>query len=39
VSKNPYISFKFSGGAKGDSVDVSWTDNQGGSDSASAKIK
>jgi sulfur-oxidizing protein SoxZ len=39
VSKNPYISFKFSGGAKGDSVDVSWTDNQGGSDTASAKIK
>jgi sulfur-oxidizing protein SoxZ len=39
ISKNPYISFKFTGGAKGDDVEISWTDNQGGSDSASAKIK
>lgn len=39
VSKNPYISFKFSGGAKGDEIALSWKDNQGGSDSATAKIK
>jgi sulfur-oxidizing protein SoxZ len=39
VSKNPYISFKFSGGAKGDEISVSWTDNKGGSDSGTAKIK
>lgn len=38
VSKNPYLSFKFEGGAAGDELKVSWTDNQGGSDSASAKI-
>jgi sulfur-oxidizing protein SoxZ len=39
VSKNPYISFKFTGAAKDDDLELSWTDNQGGSDSKSAKIK
>ena len=39
VSKNPYVSFAFTGGAKGDEVKISWTDNQGGSDSGTAKIK
>jgi sulfur-oxidizing protein SoxZ len=39
VSKNPYISFKFSGAAKGDELELSWTDNKGNSDSKSAKIK
>ena len=39
VSKNPYISFKFTGAAQGDDMELSWTDNQGGSDSKSAKIK
>lgn len=39
ISKNPYLSFAFSGGAKGDEVKISWTDNQGGSDSGTAKIK
>jgi len=39
VSKNPYISFKFEGGNKGDEIKISWMDNQGGSDSATAKIK
>ncbi len=38
VSKNPYLSFKFSGGKKGDSVDVSWVDNKGDKDSRNAKI-
>ncbi len=38
VSKNPYLSFKFEGGKKGDAVSISWTDNKGGSDSATAKI-
>ena len=38
VSKNPYLSFKFEGGAKGDELKISWTDNKGGSDSATAKI-
>ena len=39
VSKNPYLSFAFTGGNKGDEVKISWTDNQGGSDSGTAKIK
>lgn len=38
VSKNPYLSFRFEGGAKGDEIKVSWKDNTGGSDSASAQI-
>jgi len=38
VSKNPYISFKFKGGNKGDPLTLSWIDNKGNSDSAEAKI-
>ena len=29
VSKNPFLSFKFKGGAKGDKVVVTWQDNRG----------
>lgn len=29
VSKNPFLSFKFKGGAKGDKVQINWTDNKG----------
>ncbi len=39
VSKNPYLAFKFSGGSKGDTITIAWTDNKGQSDSNSAKIK
>jgi sulfur-oxidizing protein SoxZ len=39
VSKNPYISFKFTGGAKGDNVELSWADNKGASDSNTVQIK
>jgi len=39
VSKNPYLAFKFKGGAAGDKVQLSWKDNQGGSESAEAEIK
>ncbi|MCU7857729.1 MAG: thiosulfate oxidation carrier complex protein SoxZ, partial [Candidatus Thiodiazotropha sp. (ex Lucinoma borealis)] len=39
VSKNPYISFKFTGGAKGDELELAWTDNTGGSDSMTSAIK
>lgn len=39
ISKNPYLSFKFKGGAKGDKVKVSWVDNNGESDSLEAPIK
>ncbi|CAG0948153.1 sulfur-oxidizing protein SoxZ [Burkholderiales bacterium] len=29
ISKNPFLSFKFEGGAKGDKVKVTWIDNKG----------
>ena len=29
VSKNPFLSFKFKGGAKGDKVTITWMDNRG----------
>lgn len=29
VSQNPYLAFKFKGGAKGEKVQVSWVDNKG----------
>ena len=29
VSKNPFLSFKFHGGAKGEKVTVTWVDNRG----------
>lgn len=31
VSKDPFLSFKFKGAAKGDKVSVTWTDNKGDS--------
>ncbi len=39
VSKNPYLSFKFTGAAKGDKVELSWTDNQGATESETAEIE
>ena len=39
VSKNPYLSFKIKGGAKGEELEIAWVDNQGKSDSLSAKIR
>jgi sulfur-oxidizing protein SoxZ len=39
ISKNPYLSFKFTGVAKGGMLKLSWTDNTGKSDSTEAKIK
>lgn len=38
VSKNPYLAFKFKGGAKGDKVAVSWKDNKGDSRTDEAVI-
>jgi sulfur-oxidizing protein SoxZ len=29
VAKNPFLSFKFKGGSKGDKVQVTWVDNKG----------
>jgi sulfur-oxidizing protein SoxZ len=39
VSKNPYLSYQFTGGKKGDSVSISWVDNKGEKDSLTTKIK
>ena len=38
VSKNPYLSFKFSGAKAGDTLTLSWVDNTGDSDSVEAAI-
>ena len=39
ISKNPYLSFRFKGAKAGDTVKVSWVDNQGNSDTDEAKIQ
>lgn len=39
VSKDPYLSFKFSGGKKGDAIKLSWSDNKDGSDMLESAIK
>jgi sulfur-oxidizing protein SoxZ len=39
VSKNPFIEFEFDGGAAGDSVELSWTDNKGETGSGTTQIK
>ncbi len=39
VSKNPYLSFSFDGGAPGDMIKISWVDNLGETDSKEAAIK
>ena len=39
VSKNPYLSFRFTGAAAGDTVKLSWVDNKGDKDSAETTIK
>jgi len=39
VSKNPYLSFKFNGGEPGDTIEISWVDNKGESESGTAEIK
>ena len=39
ISKNPYLSFRFTGGAAGDTVTLSWVDNKGEKDSAETTVK
>ena len=39
ISKNPFLSFKFSGAKSGDTINISWVDNKGDSDSTEAAIK
>jgi sulfur-oxidizing protein SoxZ len=38
VSQNPFLSFKFKGGAKGDKVAVKWVDNKGATRTDEATI-
>jgi sulfur-oxidizing protein SoxZ len=38
ISKNPYLSFSFKGGATGDKVGLSWVDNKGEKDAGEAAI-
>ena len=38
ISMNPFLSFTFTGGAPGEQIEISWKDNTGDSDSASATI-
>ena len=38
VSKNPYLVFRFKGGAPGEKVSVNWIDNKGDSRSDEAEI-
>jgi len=38
VSKNPFISFKFSGAKKGDTLKISWVDNTGDKGGKEIKI-
>lgn len=39
ISKNPYLSFAFTGAKSGDEVTISWVDNKGDSDSETASIR
>ncbi len=39
ISKNPQFSFSFKGAAKGDEIEVTWTDLKGNTKSAKKKIK
>jgi sulfur-oxidizing protein SoxZ len=38
VSANPFLSFKFKGGQKGDKIKISWLDNKGDSRSDESTI-
>lgn len=39
ISTNPYLSFRFNGGSKGERIKLSWVDNTGDSDSLEAEIR
>ena len=38
ISKNPFLSFTFTGGAAGETVELTWLDNKGEGETASATI-
>jgi sulfur-oxidizing protein SoxZ len=39
ISKNPFLSFSFTGAKSGDAIKISWVDNTGKSDSTEATMK
>jgi sulfur-oxidizing protein SoxZ len=39
VSKNPFLSFRLKSAKKGDTLKISWVDNQGDADTAEVQIK
>jgi len=39
ISKNPYLSFKYTGGKAGDKIKLTWLDNTGESDSIESEVK
>jgi len=39
VSKDPYLSFKYKGGSKGDTLSITWTDNKGDSRTDDTKVR
>ena len=39
ISKNPFMSFSFTGAKSGDKIKINWVDNTGKSDSTEAKMK
>ena len=39
ISKNPFLSFAFTGAKAGDMIKISWVDNTGKSDTTEATIK
>jgi sulfur-oxidizing protein SoxZ len=39
ISKNPYLSFEFTGAKKGDKISLSWVDNKGEKDSAETQVR
>lgn len=38
ISRNPLFSFRLKGGAKGDRIEVSWLDNNGGTNKTEAAV-
>lgn len=38
ISKNPYLSFKFTGANKGDKLTLTWVDSKGASESGETVI-
>lgn len=38
ISRNPYLSFNFTGASAGDTLKISWVDNKGESDSTEVQV-